>query len=118
MPGPSLDILRGVPLFANAGDGFLQRLSDEFTDWSWRARSMRQPFDFGDEADMRRGIDLFVEMLRKRYSRGRPSTPTMARQTFAMRAMAYRLKANINVSEIAEEEVRATGWDRSDYAPR
>jgi hypothetical protein len=29
----------------------------------------------------------------------------------------YLLKAEINVSEIAEEEVKATGWDRSDYAP-
>jgi hypothetical protein len=29
----------------------------------------------------------------------------------------YRLRANIDVAPIAEEEVRATGWDRSDYAP-
>ena len=36
MPGPSLDILRGVPLFANAEDGFLQRLSDEFTTRTYR----------------------------------------------------------------------------------
>jgi hypothetical protein len=32
--------------------------------------------------------------------------------------MLYRLKANIAVAAIAEEEVRASGWDRSDYAPR
>ena len=41
----------------------------------------------------------------------------MARYTFARRAMLYRLRANVNVASIAEEEVRATGWDRSDYAP-
>ena len=74
--------------------------------------------DFGDTADFRRGIDLFVEMVRRRYSRGRPSSPTMARNTFAVRAMLYRLGANVNVAAIAEEEVRAAGWDRSDYAPR
>jgi len=93
------------------------RLIDEFTDWSWRARSQRRPFDFGDAADFRRGIDLFVEMVRRRYSRAMPVTPTMARQTFALRAMLYQLRANIDVAPIAEAEVRATGWDRSDYAP-
>ena len=94
------------------------RLTDEFTDWSWRARSAAREFDFGDQADLRRGIDLFVEMVRRRYSRARPSTPTMARQTFALRAMLYRLRAKFDIAPIAEEEVRATGWDRSDYAPR
>ena len=29
----------------------------------------------------------------------------------------YRLRAKINVGPIAEEEVRATGWERNDYAP-
>ena len=93
------------------------RLTDAFTDWSWRPRSDGGEFDFGDEADFRRGIDLFVEMLRRRYSRARPSTPTMARQTFAIRAMLYQLRARVDISAIAEEEVKATGWDRSDYAP-
>ena len=57
------------------------------------------------------------EMLRKRYSRARPCTPMMARQQMGVRAMLYRLRAKIDLAAIAEEEVRATGWDRSDYAP-
>jgi CRP-like cAMP-binding protein len=36
VPGPSVDILRAVPLFANAEDAFLQRLSDEFTTRTYR----------------------------------------------------------------------------------
>jgi predicted unusual protein kinase regulating ubiquinone biosynthesis (AarF/ABC1/UbiB family) len=93
------------------------RLSDEFSDWNWRPRYCGGEFDFGDEADFRRGIDLFVEMVRKRYSRARASTPSIVRQTFAVRAMLYRLKAKFDIAAIAEEEVRATGWDRSGYAP-
>jgi aarF domain-containing kinase len=93
-----------------------RRLTDEYTDWNWRSRYCGGEFDFGDEADFRRGIDLFVEMVRKRFSRARPSTPMMARQYFGWRAMLYRLGAKIDVVPIAEEEVRATGWDRSDYA--
>ena len=41
-------------------------------------------FDFGDEADFRRGIDLFTELVRRRYSRSRPSTPTIARGNFCI----------------------------------
>ena len=93
------------------------RVSEQYADWSWRARYWGGAFDFGDEADFRRGIDLFVEMLRKRYSRARACTPMIARQQFGMRALLYQLKAKIDVKPIAEEEVVATGWDRSDYAP-
>ena len=92
-------------------------LSEQYADWSWRPRYWGGPFDFGDEADFRLGIDLFVEMLRKRYSRARACTPMIARQQFGMRALLYQLKAKIDVAPIAEEEVVATGWDRSAYAP-
>jgi predicted unusual protein kinase regulating ubiquinone biosynthesis (AarF/ABC1/UbiB family) len=94
------------------------RLTEQFADWQWRARSDATEFDFGDEADFRRGVDLFVAMVRKRYSRGQPCTPAIARQYFGMRSMLYRLRAKINFSELAEEEVRAAGWDRSEFAVR
>jgi predicted unusual protein kinase regulating ubiquinone biosynthesis (AarF/ABC1/UbiB family) len=94
------------------------RVTDEYTDWSWRARYCGCDFDFADEADFRHGIDLFVEMVRKRYSRARACTPVIARQYFGMRAILYQLRAKFDMSPIAEEEVRATGWDRSDYVPR
>jgi predicted unusual protein kinase regulating ubiquinone biosynthesis (AarF/ABC1/UbiB family) len=92
------------------------RLHEEFTDWCWRPRYVGGTFDYGDEADFRRGIDLFTEMFRNRYTRARPSTPAIARHTFGVRSMLYRLKARIDIRPIAEEEVKATGWDRSDYA--
>lgn len=92
------------------------RVNDEFADWCWRCRYWGGPFDFGDEADFRRGIDLFTEMVRKRYSRSRPCTPVIARQNFGVRSMLYRLKAKIDIRPIAEEEVKATGWDRTAYA--
>ena len=93
------------------------RVTEEYADWSWKARYCGGEYDFGDEADFRRGIDLFLEMVRKRYSRARPSTPMMARQHFGWWSMLYQLKAKVAIAPIAEEEVRATGWDRGDYAP-
>jgi len=92
------------------------RLGEEWADWNWRARYCGGPFDFGDEVDYRQGIDLFLTMVRKRYSRARPCTPVLARQIFGWRSILYRLKAKIDIRPIAEEEVKATGWDRSDYA--
>jgi aarF domain-containing kinase len=91
------------------------RLTEQFADWSWRSRYSGE-FDFADTDNFRRGIDVFVEMVRKRYSRARPCTPMMARQQMGWHAMLYRLRAKIDVAPIAEQEVRATGWDRSDYA--
>jgi predicted unusual protein kinase regulating ubiquinone biosynthesis (AarF/ABC1/UbiB family) len=101
----------------DAADSDRLRLHEAFADWYWRARSRGGPFDFGDEADFRRGVDLFLEMVRKRYNRARPSTPAIARMNFGVRSMLYRLGARIDVGPIAEEEVRAAGWDRGDYAP-
>jgi predicted unusual protein kinase regulating ubiquinone biosynthesis (AarF/ABC1/UbiB family) len=92
------------------------RLNDELGDWFWRPRYHGGTFDFGDEADFRHGIDLFIEMIRKRYNRARACTPAIARLNFGVRSMLYRLKAKIDIRPIAEEEVKATGWDRSDYA--
>ena len=92
------------------------RLAEEFADWEMRARYCGGPFDFGDEADFRRGIDLFNECVRKRYSKSRPCTPVIVRQHMGWRSVLYRLKAKIDIRPIAEEEVKATGWDRSEYA--
>jgi predicted unusual protein kinase regulating ubiquinone biosynthesis (AarF/ABC1/UbiB family) len=91
------------------------RLSDEYADWCWRSRYLGGEFDFGDEADFRQGIDLFTEMMRRRYARARPNTPVISRCQFGLRSVLYLLRARINLQTIAEEEVRATGWDRSDY---
>jgi aarF domain-containing kinase len=92
------------------------RLNDEFAEWCWRARSQQGEYDFGDEAEFRRGIDLFAEMVRKRYSRARPNTTSIARSNFGMSSILYLLKAKIDIKAIVDEEVKATGWDRSGYA--
>ncbi len=92
------------------------RLSDEFAEWEWMSRYRGGIYDFSDEVEFRHGIDLFTEMLRKRYSRARPSTPTIARGQFAWRAILFQLKAQVDIWSLAEQEVKATGWDRSDYA--
>lgn len=93
-------------------------LSVDYADWCWRSRYCGGEFDFGDEADFRQGIDLFTKMVSKRYSRARACTPVISRCQFAWRAILYQLKAKIDVRELAEQEVKGAGWDRSEYTAR
>ena len=94
------------------------RKMEVYLDWLWQPRYFGGAFDFGDEANFRRGLELFAEMVKKRYTRGRPTSPIITRQQHGYYALLYRLKAKIEVAPIVEEEIRASGWDRSDYAPR
>jgi predicted unusual protein kinase regulating ubiquinone biosynthesis (AarF/ABC1/UbiB family) len=96
--------------------GERMRLTDEWADWCWRSRYCGGAFDFADEVDFRQGVDLFAKMVKRRYSRAKPCTPLIARSQFGWRSILYRLKANIDIRPIAEEEVKATDWERSDYA--
>jgi hypothetical protein len=95
---------------------FLELL-DRYAEWSWRGRSGGGLVDFGDGESLRRGLEIFAEMVRRRYARSRPSTPLINRWDLGFRAFLYRLGARVDLRRIAEEEVRAPGWDRSDYAP-
>jgi predicted unusual protein kinase regulating ubiquinone biosynthesis (AarF/ABC1/UbiB family) len=96
-------------------DADFLRLAEEFADCCWRPRYCGGEFDFGDEADFRRSLDLFIQMAAKRYGRMRPCTPAVNRQQFGWRSIFYRLRAKIDVRSVCEEEVKATGWDRSSY---
>jgi predicted unusual protein kinase regulating ubiquinone biosynthesis (AarF/ABC1/UbiB family) len=104
------------------GDGPEDRdrlnLADAMGDWTWRPRYCGGEFNFGDESEFRRGVDLMFVHMRKRYTRARSCMPSVARANAGFRAVLYQLKAKIDIAPIAEEEVRAAGWDRSDYAPR
>jgi hypothetical protein len=96
------------------------------TSASWNWNGLRWPrycgggFDFGDKADFGRGVKLFSEMVAKRYSKARPSTPVVdacdAQHQFGLRSILYRLKAKFDVRPITEQEVRATGLGCSRYA--
>ena len=104
----------GLP--PDAPDDDSLKLLDQYAEASWRPRFTKGAFDFGDPQEFRRAFDLFLEMIRRRYTRGRPVDAYISRWDFGYRSLLYRLQARIDVTPIAEEEVKATGWDRSGYA--
>lgn len=92
------------------------KIIEEYLAWSWRSRT-EDAYDFGDGEEFLRGIKLFGELFRKRYTRGHPSSPLVSRWEFAYRAVLFRLRARVRIRDLAEEEIVATGWPRDDYKP-
>lgn len=80
-----------------------------------RERAARGVFDYGDGQEFRRGIEIHRELMRRRYTRGHPSSGLIARWEFLCRGLLYRLGARIDVARIAEAEIGAAGWNREDY---
>jgi hypothetical protein len=103
-------------LEAEPWDAEREELLEQYADWCWRPRYCGGEFDFADEADFRQGVQLFSRMVARRYSRAKACTPVIARSHFGWRSILYRLKATVNIRAIAEDEIKATGWDRREYA--
>jgi hypothetical protein len=61
-------------------------------------------FDFGDRDFFRRGVDCFMDMSRKRYTRSAPLYLWTNRLTLAGRAVCYRLKGRCEYGKIREQE--------------
>ncbi|MBE0618363.1 MAG: AarF/ABC1/UbiB kinase family protein [Proteobacteria bacterium] len=62
------------------------------------------PFDFGDEAFFRRGIESLVALGRRRYTRSAPVYLWTARFLFGSRAVAYRLRGRCDFRELDRRE--------------
>lgn len=86
---------------------------EEFSHWWSDYMMVDQPFDFGDEAFLQRGIDLFAELGKKRFFRSMPVNVWITRQLLGLRALAFRLRARINMKRIGDEET----WDIQNLAP-
>jgi predicted unusual protein kinase regulating ubiquinone biosynthesis (AarF/ABC1/UbiB family) len=86
-------------------DADLLRLSTDYGEWIWGAHHCGGEFDFGNQADFRRGVEIFTQMVRKRFTRSRSCTPVVCRQQFGCRSILYRLKAKIDVRSISQEEL-------------
>lgn len=61
-------------------------------------------FDFGDREFYRRGIDSFLDVARKRYTRGRPLYLWTNRFILGARGITFRLRGRCDFRKIYEEE--------------
>ncbi len=111
--GSAADVRRCVLASIDRSEGSVDeehlRLVEALARWEWRP-FWEAVFDYGDGQELRRGVDIFREMVRKRYTRGMPEVMLIARVHFGLRGLLYRLQSRVNVQAINREEVAVTGW--------
>jgi aarF domain-containing kinase len=76
--------------------------------WTCEPIKHQGPFDFGNVEHLERGIDWFVGLTRKRYTRSHPTYVYFNRTLFGLRALLYRLRAQVDVEALHRRE--ASGW--------
>jgi predicted unusual protein kinase regulating ubiquinone biosynthesis (AarF/ABC1/UbiB family) len=83
----------------------------EFGQWMWRPYRHEGPFDFGEPAYLREGVDLFAAIGRARIPAPfLPMNAFIARWYFGTVAMLYRLRARVDMRAIYLRERLASGW--------
>jgi len=80
------------------------RFLEEYSTWFCYYMKYDDVFDFGNEAYIRRGIELVAEIAKKRYFRSEPMNIWIFRQLVGLRGLAFRLGARINMKELTEQE--------------
>lgn len=80
------------------------RFLTEYSHWWSDYLRYDQPFDFGDDAVVQRGIEFLTDIPKKRYFRSMPVNTWITRQLLGLRGMLYRLKARVNMRRLGQEE--------------
>lgn len=68
-------------------------------------------FDYGDVEYFRRGVDWMKRVSKYRRVKQKPVNIFFHKQMFQGAALGLRVGGRVNVKRIAEEEIKATGWD-------
>jgi len=81
-----------------------ERFLVELGEWYSGYLKHEGPFDFADEAFIRRGIEMLTLIGRKGYFQSLPVNVWISRQLLGLRALAYRLGARIDMRRLMYEE--------------
>ena len=73
----------------------------------WRPFLQDGPFDFGDENYLREGFEFWARAARFRELRQRPVNLFLHRRTWELNGLLYRLRAQVDVRKISDEETDA-----------
>jgi aarF domain-containing kinase len=82
---------------------YVQMMQDS-RDWMMEPVRRPGPFDFGDEAHFQRGLEWFSRAVRKRTTRANPMYVYWNRSVFGIKALLFRLRAQVDVHEIVRQE--------------
>jgi predicted unusual protein kinase regulating ubiquinone biosynthesis (AarF/ABC1/UbiB family) len=88
-------------------------LLKQYSDWAWEPILHEGPFDFGDPGYFRRGVELYGEVIKRRYVRSLPVNTWLARSFFGLRAILTRLRARVDLGAIVRRETTVTRPDNA-----
>ena len=83
-------------------------MMNESRDWMLEPMSRPGPFDFGDEAHFQRGLDWLARTVSRKITRANPMYVYWNRSIFGIKAMLFRLGAQVNVHEVIRQERTGT----------
>jgi hypothetical protein len=87
-----------------AADDSRMKLLVEWCKWAWEPLLHEGTFDFSDPEYFRRGVKLYGELVKRRYTRSRPANTWMCKGIYGNRAMLARLKARVDMGAIHRQE--------------
>jgi len=70
----------------------------------WAPIRAEGAFDFGDPDQYRRGVQLYGEFVKRRWTRSKPVNVWLTKLFFGERAMLTRLGARVDYGRILREE--------------
>ncbi len=96
-----------------AADPERMRFLEAYTLWYWEPMEAEEMgdgmFDFGDADYIKRGMKLFGETTKRRYTRSHPMNLYNARFLYGVRVLSHLMRARIPVGRIMTEELARAG---------
>lgn len=80
------------------------RLTEEYVNWVSEPLQQNGAFDFGDQRHLQRGVDWLGRIVRERRTPIHPMYFYWNRSVFGLTALLYRLRAQVDVGELMEQE--------------
>jgi hypothetical protein len=76
----------------------------EYTDWLWEPVRTDEAYDFGAPGAFERGVRLYGEFIKRRWTRSHPVNVWLTKVFFGVRAMLTHLGARVEYGRIMREE--------------
>ena len=93
-----------------AADSDRMQFLEDYCLWYWEPmENSEEAFDFTDPAYIQKGMKLFGECSRKRYTQSHPVNLYNARYLYGVRVLAHTMRARVYVGRTFEEEAVRAG---------
>lgn len=76
----------------------------EYCEWLWEPLRVEGAFDYGTPGQFQRGVQLYGEFVKRRWTRSQPVNVWLTKLFFGVRAMLTHLEARVEYGRILREE--------------